>query len=64
MNFGHHLADFVKMSLPECNQTVIKEALDIFDGTDSEVCPPISVCKTTKFSLSLQEFDRPKGKDT
>jgi hypothetical protein len=43
----------LKKIIPECNQTVLKEAMGIFVGTKMENCLSTSVCETTKFTLSL-----------
>ena len=60
-DFGPHLKNLLKKHiLPECNQTVLREAMGIFVGTKMKNCLSTSVCETTKFSLSLQEYEMPK----
>ena len=58
LNFGQHLKEFLEMDLLECNQTVVRNAIDLFVDTKDTNCLSQPVCHKTKFSLSLREFER------
>ena len=57
MNFGPHMKQLFQLGLPECDQKVVKKAIDYFLQTNNSNCIEAQVCKKTKFSFSLQEFE-------
>ena len=56
MNFGNHLRDFFQNGLPECDQTVVKKAMDYFLQSNYTSCIEPSVCRKTKFLFTSQKF--------
>ena len=57
MNFGYHMHKLFELALPECDQKVVENTIDYFIQPNNTNCIETSVCKKTKFSFSLQEFD-------
>jgi hypothetical protein len=46
LNFGNHLRKYFQLGLKECDQEVIKKALDLFlHRNESSACTQIPVCK-------------------
>ena len=55
LNFGKHLRKYFRLDLKECDQKVIKKALDLFlYRNESSSCNHVSVCRKTKFQISIQ----------
>jgi hypothetical protein len=57
LNFGNHLRRYFQLGLKECDQKVIKKALDFFlIRNESSSCTQVPVCRKTKFKISIQEM--------
>ena len=55
LNFGNHLRRYFQLGLQECDQKVIKKALDFFlYRNENSLCTHIPVCKKTKLKISIQ----------
>ena len=61
LNFGQHLDEFFNRDLLECNQTVVRNSIDLFAENKDTYCLPQPVCHKTKFSLSLREYEEDDG---
>ena len=59
LNFGNHLRKYFQLGLKECDQEVIKKALDLFlHRNESSSCTQVPVCKKTKLKISIQVMKR------